>query len=797
MAGVDESVKERARELLQTTPPPVSADDDLKSRARKLMGAQPEPGMALLVGQTELGPPGLESTGTRFRIAAADTFREKVAAFKQTFPEGELSKDPVSGELLFRASRAEDFAKVDAGLLEKFEPLGDLIDFIAPDLGSISGELLSAMRTRGISLLPLMARLFFGGAAGEVVQEVGERAAGFQFEAPRAIGERAAVKGAFGAGGGVAGKGLELGINLARGAGTVKLEPGALEAMAAAERRDVPQLLPFQVSDSPILKKIAGQAGAVLPRIQRMINKQNEMVTKALRNLRDRTELPKLGQRLADIHGRITNDILNKVQNVTRRTEASKTGEALAEGVADYSERSRLIVNDLYKTARDIETPSFNMTKALNAVDELETGQPFTTVAGETGQAARPVDPILRDVMERIKEFDPNAPSIIRNGEEFTSTDALLRLRSDLWDLKTPDPGQIARREHTDAGKLYNAITDIIDNPINANPGFTQAWQRARQSAAERFDTMDKIMVMQVAKSETPALLARRLATPFQVDNIRLLRSVVDSQKFKDFQNFFKSELLRDPDNLTQTLNKFDDETLKEIMTPNELLIFRQAGQQIDKLNSVGIREILERQNKPGSIINEAIFREDTAQVSTLFDLMQQAGGRTSPLGKSLRAGIIDNIWEAVTAIPKGQGTPEVFRAALNTKIKELRAAGALRFLRASDVAAVRDLRLVKSFTDVIADTGTSMQAGEAIGGFTDLATSAFGTILKHMGVGRFMVSGVGRRFLTGVGRKQKPFTILKAMSGALATALSDATPEVQPSSQLRTAPDNGVPAPG
>ena len=296
---------------------------------------------------------------------------------------------------------------------------------------------------------------------------------------------------------------------------------------------------------------------------------------------------------------------------------------------------------------------------------------------------------------------------------------------------------------------------------------------------------------MRAAKSETPALLAERLAKPFQVDNVRLLRSIIGNEKFGEFQNFFKSNLLKDPDGVTKALSRFDDETLREVLTPNELSIFRTLGQQIDQLNSIGIRKALQEQDKPAALINQLIFQGKTADISRLFDVMTRTGGRTGPLGRSLRAGVVENVWEAVAKIPRGQGQEQVFRDALNTKLRELRAKGITRFLRASDVRAIRDIRLVRQFTDIDADTGTSMVAGTTIGGLTDLATAGFATLVKQFGVGRFLTSGVGRRILTGVGREQKAFTMLKAMTGAFATALSDAKAEAQPASGSSSKPGN------
>lgn len=755
---------------------------DMKGRILQSLGQQREGSTAALVGQQELGPAGMEAPVTRLRVNMADTFQEKIAAFKKTFPEGDLSKDPVSNVLLFRPDKATPFAKIDADMLERFEPLGDLIDFTANDLGAISGELLAAMRTRGVSLVQLLGRLFAGGMLGEVAQEGVESLEGFQFESPGEIAARAALKGTFAVGGGVAGKGLEMGVNFLRGAGTIGLQPGAVEAMQAAERQGVPQLMPFQVSDNPIIKKLAGQAGAVLPTVGRRIREQNAAMASRISQLRERTELPRLGERLSALHERLRSDVLSKGRDITIKTKGSEAGTALTQGVAEYSERSRLLVNEAYDVARGIEKPDFDNTPILNAIDEITEGTSFRTTAGGVERAEGAIDPKLAAAMDRASRLDVNGPDVVGpNGQISTATDGLLAIRSELWDLKTPDPGTLFRKEHRDAAKMYKAITDVVDNPVNASAGFVRAWQSARQMAANRFNTFDKMIVLRTGKSETPAQLANRLARPFEVDNLKLLRNIVSNDKFASLQNFFKSNLMRDPDGITKALGKFDDETLDVLLTPAEQTVFREIAGGIEKLNAVGIPAILESQSQHGRIIQEAVLRSETAQVDGLFRMMTEAGGRQSDVGRSIRAALIDQFWTRVTDLPKGQGTEEVFRGQLNAFIKEMRAVGATKFLNRGDLRAMRDLRLIKQFVDVGADAGTSIQASEAVAGLRTLGAAALQTILEHMGTGRLMTGNLGRRLLTGFGRKQKPLTTLKVTSAILATAALDAHGEEVP----------------
>ena len=171
-----------------------------------------EQSLAEFVGQETLGEAGLEDISVRGELAAADTRTEKITAFKNAYPEGDLIFVPGKGEaistlegvpserkhgeILFRKDKSEPYAKVDADFLSKGgnEVLADLYEFFADDIGAISGEILAGTQrfskliapwanlipvygpaiSRGLtsySLLPLLIKVGIGAFAGEMAQE--------------------------------------------------------------------------------------------------------------------------------------------------------------------------------------------------------------------------------------------------------------------------------------------------------------------------------------------------------------------------------------------------------------------------------------------------------------------------------------------------------------------------------------------------------------------------------------------------------------------------------------------------
>ncbi len=71
---------------------------------------------------------------TRFWMGLGTGFNEKLNEFKKSFPEGNLIfksfEVGAKPELAFRESARDKWAKVNPGMGEKFEPGGDLVDFL-------------------------------------------------------------------------------------------------------------------------------------------------------------------------------------------------------------------------------------------------------------------------------------------------------------------------------------------------------------------------------------------------------------------------------------------------------------------------------------------------------------------------------------------------------------------------------------------------------------------------------------------------------------------------------------------
>ena len=379
---------------------------------------------AMFVGQSDLGDPGLNSSRARLALADADTAQEKINAFKKIYPDGDLQVTPVTGELVFREDSSKPFAKVDAGILEKFEPVNDIIDFLGGDIGAIAGELAFSKGTG--SLIGFLGRMFLGGSAGELVQQEVQTARDVQEQTRSEQFEQAGQQGTISLLGGGAGRLIGGGVDIMRGGPSVSLAPGADEAIRAGNRLGLKRNLTVgESTDVPLLKKIEGQSSASLPTVSRYIEARNEELTGIVTGMTDPRQSRGLIEALAREERREQGRALSVLGKSTPKTRLTEGGEALNTGIAQYSRDSQRRVTQAYEYARSIEEPQFDITTLKGDVDSILEGVKFQTVDGTVERAGSELDNAVAEIARQIKSADPTLPTVVTEAGEATSVDQL------------------------------------------------------------------------------------------------------------------------------------------------------------------------------------------------------------------------------------------------------------------------------------------------------------------------------------------------------------------------------------
>lgn len=775
-----------------------------------------------LMGQknTAIGPPGFEGQA-RFDMGLSDTFEEKQAKFLSKFPDGEflqVFEPPARGSFefgrggstfLFKTKQDEEFREFDAQMFDEIEVIGDLND-LSGDIPAMIGE---AILSRG-RIIPTILGAAAGTIVGDTAKEALEIGRGFGREnfdeASTRIFTRAGFSGV-GAGLGSVATGP---INAIRGGALISLRPGATQAQAAASRLGVDTLTIDQVANSPILQRLGKQSRALVSTLGDYVRRQEQGVVRSLRRLRDTDALRFIAGDLREIHDEAVDQITGALRH-NNRVKLDQGGNALRAGLAEYEELSGAVVDSLYKRARNIETPEFDIAPLLAVADDIKLGQPgpkkpsvdadpddvfgnFTQPQGGDAsdfvQLKDPHPAILKEI-ERLEELDPALPDVVVNRPSggqvtLTATDHLRAVRSNLFlHQRLPiDADEPARRLAEQATKLGAAIDHVLKNPKNASPEFLAAWKAANTEAAKRFSTLEIPFLVKMSQSEhIPRQLVKSLARKDQADNLdivyRTFKQFPDSEvRFRVFQDSVMADFLA-PQNinkLTQRLDDFDKETLDLLIPPAEQPALRQVGVEIDRLNQANIIGSIRRQEDVAAAIGEMVDRSDSAgRAEFVRRLSNMPAG--SPQHRMVRAGIIENFWNRVTVRDKNVLT--VNPTAHAAELKRLKENGVFDILPAADRQVIEDVESLASFLPSSADAGTSQQAASATAGIRGLTSAAAFTIFENIGTGRALTNPAVQRILIGKGRKNLQLNNLKVLGAILgleADSLSDEADEFE-----------------
>jgi hypothetical protein len=361
------------------------------------------------------------------------------------------------------------------------------------------------------------------------------------------------------------------------------------------------------------------------------------------------------------------------------------------------------------------------------------------------------------EVLSKLEQLDP----------AFVDADALVTLRADLYDLKTPIMGLAKTSDNAIAAKAYNAVTSVITNPTNQAGDFVTAWTRANDIASQRFDTLDKALISNIMRADqglsmqTLSALSDSLIASNKSEQIDFLRSLGPrgEEAVKALQDTFETQILDnvlDPQAMARVMASVRDRPTLEALIPDPTRRrdFTQLMQNMEELQSSALVAARKAKDEAQPLINQILSTTKDTDIKFLSGLINDAGGLDSELGRSIRHGIKDHIAEVAMA---AGGTKEIQSAALNTELKRLAELGIMQLLPASDRAMLRELPKVIDFfaaTRATADFGASLRSMEVTSALYSFdaakTTGAIRDLVKAYGISRFMLSDIGRGMLVG-----------------------------------------------
>jgi hypothetical protein len=739
---------------------------------------------AAAVGQERLG--GKQAGfAVRGDIALSDTFEEKRKKFTSRYPTGDFrlieipSEVPGGGgyDIVFRRGKDDPFS-----LFDPVQPeMGDVADLFG-GLPELVGEVVYAMRSRGLTLPAQLGRLFAGAGIGELTQQGVEEARGFQLQDPtEAYLAQPAIAGGTAALGGALSTAVTGPTNVVRGAGALHMLPGAEEAVRAGADLNLPELLPTQVARSPLLRRLGRQSLALSPHMGEYVGQQQRAAGEAGLGMVDRASFELTKERLAATEQTARDALLQSVK--VAPTHLEEGGKAIQKGFVEWDQISRDQINDLYRTARSIESPVFDISDIQSRVAQIGEGTPAVTTGDKTINVSGDISGDLRSLINDIGLLKPTVETITIKGKEFSSTDQLIELERRARDLAQPPMGAEMRRPEALANDIAKMIRSVLDNPKNSNPMFREAWAKARGAARSRFQVWEqtKATINAVDREFRPIALADRLMRAENADTIRFVRNTLESRglsnRWVTLKDAFKSRLMEDPEAALKKIDAFDPETRRAFLTDAEYKDFQRMDEGFQALRSSGVQETLKKQSQNAAVITKLMNQDSTAGIDQILKL---TGGPNTPSGKSLRAGLIDMVVAKAT-VPGEGSTLQLDGEIIDNELRRLDLSGASKALLPEDKANLRKLVSYLRFVPDRIDPGASIEAASVAAGIRGMQMRAFRILLEATSTGRFLTSKAGRTLLSGQAKPRWTPMTARALGGMALTIAKEVNDEKSP----------------
>lgn len=751
---------------------------DYKSLANELGGtaAQTEDQVyASMFGQVEFGDADI-GFSDRMSIAGGDNFAERKNIFLRRYPEGDFERVPGGDFEVFRRDPSESY--------RRFNPKGadstDLAEITGevrfPLLGEIAINAPFMLTPQGAaaSAVRVAARTAFGAIFGEQGEQAVQSLQGVQEDpATTAFLRRPAFEGTFSLGGSAAGTAVSKSIDALRGAGIFSLKPGAREAIQASQRLGVPGPLPGQTVRMEAINRLQGQTGQTTSVIQDSIDRTNEGLSRALQDLSVLTA-PERQNAISSLTGALENSRTTFINALSSGRDLSReqAGRFIQEARENYKVESQKSVNESYNIARSFEEPSFDVEPVKEIAAEVANqtkikvtppggGKPQTEVIGDgIGQ--------VRDIANQIRRADP----------ESVGVDQLEAWEQQLFDLSQPDvPGGPIREVNRKAIQLRSAIRESFNNPTNKGPEFKKAWNKARQAAKTRFETLEDSWSVEIGRTDRPTQIVDKLMNPNTLTprDVDLLRRISTDDEFMQIQGIFSDRLISDPDKITSILKAFDDEALEKLLSPKQRSELLELGNQIDQIDTLSIAEAASRQERFAPFIRDLVASDQqTRRVGDLYRFVQDNGGKDGSLGRIIRTGLVEELYKNTTERVAGQTSRDVRAKAFGDALNDFEERGLLQFFDRTELANLRDIFTVSEFIDTGGEGVAGLIGAQTVSQATKGSAESIYYLFRNFGLGNVIVSKGGRRLIQGVGKGISRRDMIIPATNAVARILNE-----------------------
>ena len=736
-------------------------DDNVAEKPAERAGYRPEAG------------PMTDFTLRSKMSSLGDNLEEKQDVFKNTYPDGELAIDTYSGKLTFRENPSMPMTFVDKPFIQGIKDL-DVREFVR-DVAELSSGTPQLLPEIGFALSPIgrgwgfLKNVAGYGALGAGI-EVGKQGAQELYGSQKdtlqeAYIEKPLVEAGFSGGGAGVGniaENIVSGIRGVKGGGLFKIEKEGKALQQASKELGIPEPLPSQVVTTGfgnnLLKRLTAQSKALSGTVGDYIKNMEGNLRESIEGLVDKNSIASVVNGMSKLSSDAEQSLMVQLNKMPKDANFAKSGNILQKAVVQWEKTSQANVKVLYDAAKVLakdKNVTLDFTGVVNLADELKKGVVAVGKEGENINVS-PLNKELDNIIKTIFSINPNT----------VTPDVAIAIRQKLFDLKTPNLGEIAKQPEIRAANLYSAITQSFDNPkAIGGEQFSIAWKKANEAARKRFSSFEKVAIKGTIKSDQPEKIAANMVNgAYGSTAITQIKRIVGPKNWNKVQPHLERHILGDGTNILENLAKFDKFTLNSLVGSTNVQLFTRIGKQMKNLKNLKIKPVEADNLAVQPFMKELLGGINFRNVNGLQTLL-----KSSPKAlDSFRSGLIDYVVKNSTKVVEGR-TLFSYNA-LNSTLKQLELTDVLKVLKPEQLKALRNAELVTNHMKSIEDMGTSLAAQEAISGLKGASMAAIRTISENIGVGRLLTSKFGRRLLTGGARKEMSNQeYLKAMTFFLA----------------------------
>ena len=266
----------------------------------------------------------------------------------------------------------------------------------------------------------------------------------------------------------------------------------------------------------------------------------------------------------------------------------------------------------------------------------------------------------LDDVILNPKTNTPNLGAVKGQPSQWDAFSQIENLRSRAFKLMSNEDPAVR-----DAGrKLHQKIVNIMDdNSGKFKNGGSDKYNKAMAVHLKNLNEYEKIvglndMQMAISNKMTPETFAERFFHPNSGFDLNLLKQALNGEKnvnWMAFEKSFKASLLRDPNNIKQTLTKWqaqDPDGLSALLKPKEIDELMKIGETAEIMNNSVIMKAFNNQSSntvanTDEIITHLVEEATKKRIGAALNIenfIKNSGGLDGKVMTNVRSGIIEDI---------------------------------------------------------------------------------------------------------------------------------------------------------